>query len=127
MLALLIVTVPSINGCNGAGAAVSVTGEVRLDGVGTAAEIQFEQVNADGHRVGRSVTAYADDSGQYVASIFPADGATGTLDCRVVVRVSPLSRNGLSAAFDESAPPTKAIHLKRSVRNNDSLDFLLTR
>ncbi|MGZ0168846.1 MAG: hypothetical protein ACKVHE_04775 [Planctomycetales bacterium] len=126
MLALVIVTAPSISGCDGAGAAVSVTGEVRLDGVCTPAEIQIEQVNADGNRVGRSVTAYADNLGQYAASIEPANGAAGALDCRLVVRVSRLSRNGLSAAFDESAPPTKSIRLKRSIRDNDSLDILLT-
>lgn len=105
---------------------MSVTGEVRLDGVCTPAEIQIEQVNADGDHVGRSVTAYADSQGQYTASIEPANGSDGPLVCHLVVRVSKLSRNGLSAAFDESAPPSKTIRLKRSIRNNDSLRILLT-
>lgn len=126
MLALVMATTPWISGCDGAGAAVSVTGEVRLDGVCTPAEIQIEQVNADGDRVGRSVTAYADNQGQYTASIEPENGADGPLVCYLVVRVSKLSRNGLSAAFDESAPPSKTIRLKRSIRNNDSLRILLT-
>jgi hypothetical protein len=125
-LALVIATAPSISGCEVTGAAVSVTGEVRLDGVCTPAEIQIEQVDADGNRVGRSVTAYADNLGRYAASIEPANGADGPLVCHLVVRVSQLSRNGLSASFDESAPPTNAIRLKRSIRNNDSLDILLT-
>lgn len=127
MLSLLIVTAPSISGCGGAGAAVSVTGEVRLDGVCTPAEIQIEQVNVDGNRVGRSVTAYADILGRYAALIEPANGATEALDCRLVVRVSQLSRNGPSTAFDESSPPSKTVRLKRSIQNNDSLDILLTR
>lgn len=126
-LTLALVITSLTGGCGGAGASVSVTGEVRLDGVCMPAEIQIEQVDSDGNRVGRSVTAFADNLGRYAASIVPADGVAGVLDCRLVVRVSQMSSNGLTVAFDESALPTQAIRLKRVIRDNDSLDILLTR
>jgi hypothetical protein len=124
---LLLITAGSISGCNGAGGSVSVSGQVSLDGVQTPAEIQIEQLDADGKRVGRSVTSYADDQGRFSASIDVAVGVSGPLECRLVVRVSEVSSSGLSSAFDESAQPGKATRLRRVIRDNDSLSLLLTR
>ena len=127
MLAVVSMTAVLIAGCDGAGASVSVNGQVRLDGVPIPAEIQIEQLDADGNRVGRSATAYADDRGSFSAAIESADRNSSTLDCRIVVRVSEFSSNGMLAAFNENAAPTKAIGLRRVIRDNDSLNILLTR
>ncbi len=126
-LGLLLMTAGSISGCGGAGGSVFVSGQVSQDGIGTPAEIQFEQLNADGNRVGRSVTAYADQQGRFSASIEPAAGLSTPLECRLVVRVSNVSSSGLPTAFAENASPEKATRLRRVIRNNDSLNLLLTR
>ena len=126
-LGLLLTASCSISGCGGAGESVFVSGQVSQDGVGALAEIQIEQLNVDGNRVGRSVTAYADEQGEFSATIEPAAGMSRPLECRLVVRVSKVSSSGLPAAFDENASPEKAIRLRRFIRNNDSLNLLLTR
>jgi len=124
---LLLMTAGSICGCGEGGSSVFVSGQVSQDGVRTPAEIQIEQLNADGNRVGRSVTAYADEQGEFSASIEPAAGVSSPLECRLVVRVSKVSSSGLPTALDENARPEKATRLRRVIRNNDSLNFLLTR
>ena len=113
-------------GCGGTGS-VTVNGSVCLDGRPTPAEILIEQLDPDGVRVGRSVTAYADEQGEFSASINPVSGAVQSLDCRLVVRVSQLSSSGLPAVFDENAIPEKKIRLRRVLRDDDSLHILLTR
>ena len=127
MLPLLVMTAVLMTGCDGAGSSVSVNGEVRLDGVQIPAEIQIEQLDADGNRVGHSATAYADDRGRFSAVIEPADGNSKPLTCRIVIRVAEVSSSGLLAAFDENATPTKAIRLRRTIQDGDSLAILLTR
>lgn len=126
-LSLLLISAASISGCGGTGGSVFVSGQVSQDGTGTPAEIQFEQLNADGNRVGRSVTAYADEQGEFSATIEPAAGISRPLECRLVVRVSKVSSSGLPTAFDENAVPEKATRLRRVIRNNDSINLLLTR
>jgi hypothetical protein len=126
-LSLLFITAGSICGCGEGGSSVSVSGQVSQDGVRTPAEIQIEQLNADGNRVGRSVTAYADEQGEFSASIAPSAGVSRPLECRLVVRVSKVSSRGLPTALDENARPEKATRLRRVIRNNDSLNLLLTR
>jgi len=126
-LSLLSIAAGLVCGCNGGGSSVSVSGQVSQDGAWTPAEIQIEQLNADGNRVGRSVTAYADEQGEFSASIEPAAGVSRPLECRLVVRVSKVSSSGLPTAFDENASPEKATRLRRVIRNNDSLKLLLTR
>lgn len=121
----LVLAAALLSGCGQPGS-VNVNGEVRLDGVPTSAEIQIEQLDIEGNRAGRSVTAYADDSGEFAASIEPVGGAVLPLDCRLVVRVSQLSSSGLPAAFDENAPAEKAIRLRRSLQADDTLSILLT-
>lgn len=124
---LLAITAALVSGCGRDGGVVSVSGQVSLDGVGTPAEIQIEQLNADGNRFGRSVTVYADEDGVFSASIEPADSISKPLECRLVVRVSEVSSSGLLSAFDESSLPEKAIRLRRAIGDNDSLSLLLTR
>lgn len=124
---LLLFSAGSICGCGGAGGSVFVSGQVSQDGIGTPAEIQLEQLNADGNRVGRSVTAYADEQGEFSATIEPAAGVSRPLECRLVVRVSKVSSSGLPAAFDENASPEKATRLRRVIRDNVPLNLLLTR
>lgn len=114
-----------MSGCGETGS-VSVSGAVCLDGVRTPAEIQIEQLDGEGNRVGRSVTAYADEQGKFSATIDSRSGTGASLDCRLVVRVSQLSSSGLPTAFDENAGPEKSIHLRRVIRDNDSLNILLT-
>tara|TARA_R110002072_G_scaffold302999_1_gene491049 strand:- start:83209 stop:83643 length:435 start_codon:yes stop_codon:yes gene_type:complete len=114
-----------MSGCGGTGS-LSVTGFVSLDGRPTPAEILIEQLDRDGNQAGRSVTAYADEQGEFSVSIDPASGGAKLLDCRFVVRVSQLSSSGLPAAFDENALPEKKIRLRRVLRDNDSLHILLT-
>lgn len=115
-----------MSGCGETGS-VAVSGSVCLNGMRTPAEIQIEQLDAKGNRVGRSVTAYADEHGEFSATIEPVSGSAVPLDCRLVVRVSQLSSSGLPAAFDENALPEKSIQLRRTILDNDSLSLLLTR
>lgn len=124
---LLAVVLMSCAGCNGNGNAVALTGCVMLDGSRIPAEIQIEQLDEEGTRVGRATTAYADNDGEFSASIQRQTGANGPLTCSLVVRISQLSRRGMPAAFDESAPREKTVRLARAVRHNDSLTLLLTR
>ena len=65
MFSLLTMAAGLMTGCNDVGDSVAVNGNVRLDGVPVFAEIQIEQLDVDGNRVGRSATAYADDSGYF--------------------------------------------------------------
>lgn len=127
MLPLLMMGAVLMAGCDGAGNSVSVDGNVRLDGTPITAEIQIEQLDADGNRVGRSAIAYADSSGDFATLIEPANGASRPLECRIVVRTSEVTSSGLLSAFDENSGPTKAIHLRRAIRDGDSLAILLTR
>ncbi len=115
-----------VSGCGGTGS-MTVNGSVCLDGRPVPAEILIEQLDPDGGRVGRSVTAYADEQGEFSASINPVSAAAESLDCRFVVRVSQLSSSGQPSAFDENALPEKKIRLRRVVRDDDSLNILLTR
>ena len=124
---LLLISAGLIGGCGGAVGSVFVSGQVSQDGIGTAAEIQFEQLNADGNRVGRSVTAYADEQGDFSATIEPAAGVSKPLECRLIVRVSKVSSSGLPTAFDENASPAKATRLRRVIRDDEPLNLLLTR
>jgi hypothetical protein len=126
-VALLAVVVMSCGGCNGDENDVSITGCVMLDGSRIPAEIQIEQLGNEGTRVGRATMAYADDGGQFSASIERQNDADGPLTCSLVVRVSQISRSGMPAAFDESAPRDKVVRLTRVVRHNDSMNLLLTR
>jgi hypothetical protein len=126
-VALLAVVVMSCGGCNGDGNSVAITGCIMLDGSHIPAEIQIEQLDKEGTRVGRATMAYADDGGQFSASIERQNDADGPLTCNLVVRVSQISRNGMPAAFDESAPREKVVRLIRVVRHNDSMNLLLTR
>ena len=125
--ALLMTTALLMTGCNDAGDSVAVNGNVRLDGVPVFAEIQIEQLDVDGNRVGRSATAYADDSGDFSAVIQPADSTSRPLDCRIVVRGSEITSSGLLSAFDENSEPSKVTRLQRAIRDGDSLAILLTR
>ena len=127
MLPLLMMGAFLATGCDGAGDSVSVDGNVRLDGIPIAAEIQIEQLDTGGNRVGRSAIAYADNSGDFATVIEPANGTSRPLECRIVVRTSEVTSNGLLSAFDENSVPAKAIHLKRAIQDGDSLAILLTR
>lgn len=113
-------------GCGGSADQVSFSGKLRLDGQPVPAELQFEQLDAEGSRVGRSVTVYADDQGDFKVSMITAAGTTERLECSLVVRVSRLTPKGLPAAFDYDAPPEKVVRLRRSMANGDSLSILLT-
>ncbi|NQV26938.1 MAG: hypothetical protein HQ518_21520 [Rhodopirellula sp.] len=127
LITSLMLAAFAVAGCNGSGNSVSISGEVRLDGTGTPAEIQIEQLDGEGHRVGRSVTAYADPRGEFSASIETSNSDAGPITCGVVVRVSELTSSGLSATFDENSPREKVTRLRRVLRNNDRLKLLLTR
>jgi len=127
ILPLLAMAAVLIAGCDSAGDSVSVNGNVRLDGVPIPAEIQIEQLDADGNRVGRSATAYADNSGDFSAVIEPTDGTSRRLDCRIVIRGSEVTSSGLLSAFDENSVPAKSTRLKRAILDGDSLAILLTR
>lgn len=124
---LLLIVAAFCNGCGGGGDAVAITGEVMLDGIHMPAEIQIEQLDVEGNRVGRSVAAYADESGLFSASIERSQSRSEPLACSFVVRVSQLSSSGLPTAFDENAPREKVVRLRRTVSNHQSLSFLLTR
>lgn len=124
---LLMMAAVLMTGCDGARDSVSVDGNVRLDGTPITAEIQIEQLDADGNRVGRSAIAYADNSGDFSTVIEPANGTSRPLECRIVVRTSEVTSNGLLSAFDENSVPAKAIHLRRAIQDGDSLAILLTR
>ena len=126
MAALLMTTALLMTGCNDAGDSVAFNGNVRLDGVPVSSEIQIEQLDVDGNRVGRSATAYADDSGDFSAVIEPAS-TSRPLDCRIVVRSSEVGSSGLLSAFDEKSGPSKVTRLQRAIRDGDSLAILLTR
>ena len=127
MGALLTMAAVLMTGCNDVGDSVAVNGNVRLDGVPVFAEIQIEQLDVDGNRVGRSATAYADDSGYFSAVIEPADSSSRPLECRIVVRSSEVASSGLLSAFDEKSGPSKVTRLQRAIRDGDSLAILLTR
>ena len=127
ILPLLAMAAVLIAGCDSAGDSVSFNGNVRLDGVPIPAEIQIEQLDADGNRVGRSAIAYADNNGDFSAVIEPADGTSRPLDCRIVVRGSEVTSSGQLSAFDENTGPPKATRLKRAIQDGDSLAILLTR
>ena len=127
MFSLLTIAAVLMTGCNDVGDSVAVNGNVRLDGVPVSSEIQIEQLDVDGNRVGRSATAYADDSGDFSAVIEPADRTSRPLDCRIVVRVSEVTSSGLLSAFDENSGPSKVTRLQRAIRDGDSLAILLTR
>lgn len=127
MLPLLAMAAVLVAGCDSAGDSVSFNGKVRLDGVPISAEIQIEQLDGDGNRVGRSAIAYADNSGDFSAVIEPADGTSRPIDCRIVVRGSEVTSSGLLSTFDENSVPAKATRLKRAIQDGDSLVILLTR
>lgn len=127
MLPLLVMAAVLVAGCDSGGDSVSFNGKVRLDGVLIPAEIQIEQLDADGNRVGRSATAYADSNGDFSAVIDAAGGTSRPLDCRIVVRGSEVTSSGLLSPFDENVGPAKAIHLRRAIRDGDALAILLTR
>ena len=82
ILPLLAMAAVLMAGCDSAGDSVSFNGNVRLDGVPIPAEIQIEQLDADGNRVGRSAIAYADNNGDFSAVIEPADGTSRPLCIR---------------------------------------------
>ncbi len=127
LLLLMIVTVAYCVGCNGSGSSLAISGEVMLDGKRVPAEIQIEQLDEEGHRVGRSTTAYADERGQFSASIERTSQSMGLLTCSLVVRVSELSSNGLPTALDENAQGAKVVRLRRSIRTSEPFSLLLTR
>jgi len=123
---LLAVAAVSCGGCDDNGNTAVISGQVMLDGRRVPAEIQIEQLDDRGVRTGRSTTVFANESGKFSTSIERQTNEDGPLTCRLVVRISQLSRSGLPAAFDESAPREKVVRLRRVVRNNDSLTLLLT-
>lgn len=124
---LLLVTAGLCSGCGESGGTVEFTGVVFLDGLQVPAEIQVEQLDSEGSRTGQSVAAYADESGRFSATIERSESGASPLTCRFVVRVSQFSSDGLLTAFDENAPHAKVVRLRRSISNNDTLTFLLTR
>ena len=125
-LLLSVVTAVLYGGCNGSGNSAAVSGAVTLDGKPISAEVQIEPLDLEGNRVGRPATSYADQRGQFSASVNRPDSA-GPLTCSVVVRISELSSSGLPAAFDENAPREKVVRLRRIIRDNEPLSFVLTR
>ncbi|MDA0282065.1 MAG: hypothetical protein O3B13_17990 [Planctomycetota bacterium] len=124
---LLALSAIAGSGCGANSEQVSITGLVMLDGLRVPAEIRFEQLNAEGVRVGRSATAFADENGHFSTSIEPHDGKDTPVTVSLVVRVSQLSDRGLPTVFDETVPREKIVRLKRTLTSNVSLTLLTTR
>lgn len=113
-------------GCDNSNAVV-VRGEVLLDGRPGPAEIQIEQLDDDGHRVGQAGIAYADEYGRFSQTIERASGQTGPFGCRLIVRIPELSNRGLPSSLDETSSGEKVVRMKRIIQDDAPLNLVLTR
>lgn len=113
-------------GCEGSNAVV-IRGEVLLDGRRAPAEIQVEQLDDDGNRVGKAGITYADQRGRFSQTIKRASGQTGRFACRLIVRIPELSSRGLPSSLDETSSGEKVVRLKRRIQDGVPLNLVLTR
>lgn len=123
---LFVVGVTLAGGCDSSHAVV-VRGEVLLDGRPGPAEIQIEQLDDDGNRVGQAGIAYADEHGRFSQTIERASGQTGPFGCRLIVRIPELSSRGLPSSLDETSSGEKVVRLKRIIQDDAPLSLVLTR
>lgn len=123
---LPIVLLVVLSGCSGNSDGISVQGQLLLNGAPVAGEITFEPLGSDGAH-GRASSVYADASGRFSATVPTVSAETHEQSCRIVIRVSPESGDGLPSAFDFSSLPEKSVELRRVLYHDMSLHFALTR
>lgn len=126
MRAIAIATLTLCCGCSAQSDAISVSGQVSLDGVTTAAEILIEPLPGKDGSTPASTTTFADAEGRFTATLPGGEEAADAIPCRVVVRVSAPVNADVPASLNEQAPPDRVVRLQRNLRDGQTLSIVLT-
>lgn len=113
----------ALTGCS-AEESLSVTGELTYQGAAVPGEISFEPLDANGKSVGRAVSISVPESGRFRANL-PSKSAESQ-PFRLTVRVAPPSVTGTTINATEFGARTKTVPLHRDLRNNQTLNLVVT-
>ncbi len=103
---------------------LTVTGELTYQGASVPGEISFEPLGENGKSVGRAVSIAVPETGRFRASL-PSQSAEPQ-PFRLTVRVAPPSVTGTTINATEFGARTKTVPLHRELRNNQTLNLVIT-
>lgn len=113
-------------GCSTQSDAITVSGQLMLDGLGTAGEILIEPLAQNDQPAPSPVTVFAGPNGRFAGSIPHDLNSVNGVPCRVVVRVPAPTDSDVPATLNEQAPPDRIVNLVRHLDETNEWHLLLT-